>query len=85
MPPSTTKSEATACVLRDAPGIQTVWLVEVPITATATKMYQATTYPNSALIFLQGERGRSIPPGVATRLLPTVRAAIEREKATRTT
>jgi len=80
-----TKPEATACVLREAPGVQTVWLVEVPITATATKMYQATTYPNSTLICLRGERGRAIPSGVAVKLLPTVRAAIERAKAATTT
>jgi hypothetical protein len=82
---TTPAREANACVLHERPGVQTVWLVEVPITSAATKMYQATTYPHSALIFLQGERGRTIPPGVATRLLPTVRAAIERAKDNHTT
>ena len=75
------RPQATACILNERPGVQTVWLVEVPTSPSATKLYQATTYPNSKLIFLQGERGRTIPSGVATKLLPTVRAAVERAQA----
>jgi hypothetical protein len=78
------RPQATACMLHDRPGVQTVWLVEVPTTASAKKLYQATTYPNSKLLFLQGERGRTIAPGVATLLLPTVRAAVERAQAAQT-
>lgn len=70
--------EATACVLHERPDVKTVWLVEVPVGASASKLYQATTYPNSKLVFLQGESGRTIPTGVATKLLPIVHAAIER-------
>lgn len=69
----------TATLLRDAPGVRTVWLVEVPGPKGTSKQYHAATYPDSDLVSLTTPtRGRSIAPAVAYNLLPLIRDAIKR-------
>lgn len=75
------KPEPNARIVSTSPAC-TIWTVEVPMPTNKStrtlKRYQATTYPDSDLIYLQsGARGRAIPATHTTRLLPMVRAAIK--------
>jgi hypothetical protein len=82
---ASTKPEASAQLVKTSDAC-TTWEVNVPMpsgkSTRTTKLYHATTYPDSDLIFLQsGVRGRAIPSTAATRLLPLVRAAIQKAQA----
>ena len=49
------------------------WRVELG----SGRVYKATTYPDSKLVFLETDRGRSISPIQARSLLPVIKQAIE--------
>jgi hypothetical protein len=68
-------------MVRDYPNVQTVWAVTIKV-GSIEKHYKVTTYPNSALLYLETWRGRAIPEGGATKLMPVIRDAIARAKAT---
>lgn len=73
-----------ASVVKDTPGVQTLWLVQWPSTMTKWgKSYYATTYPNSELIFLEtAAKRRPVSKLVAALIHEQVRAAIQRATTT---
>ncbi len=55
-------------------GARTVWKVSIPRGRT----YRVTTYPRSEQVFVELDISRrAIPQGVATKLTPVLRKAIE--------
>lgn len=73
---------APTATVESTDATSTVWKVTIPARKYA-KVFLATTYPDSDLIYLQTSmRGRSIAASKATILLPLIRAAIERARAT---
>jgi hypothetical protein len=79
--PIAIKREPFARMLRDAPGIKTLWHVEVPAPSGKVKLYQASTYPDSELMYLEtAERKRAVSPLVAHAITPAIRAAIEKAR-----
>jgi hypothetical protein len=59
---------------------QTKWLVDwvyPPNSGKWGKSYRATTYPDCDLIFLQtAAKQRTVAKGVATKIMPQIRAAL---------
>lgn len=74
--------QPTAKMVRDTPGVQTVWLVQWPSTAhNWGKSYYATTYPNSDLLFIEtSAKRRPVSPLVGRKITPIIRTAIERAR-----
>jgi hypothetical protein len=71
-------TQATATKIRQS-DVRTVWRIELAGAAGKPgKVYLATTYPNSELVFLETEAGRALAKGVTTKLLPACRDAIQR-------
>lgn len=63
-----------AIKVRETPGVRTVWKVTIPRGRT----YRVTTYPRSELIFVELDTSRrTVAQGVATKLTPVLRQAIE--------
>ena len=60
---------------------RTVWRAKwiyPPMSGKCGSTYFATTYPESALIYLEtGAKRRHVGNGVATRILPIIRAALQ--------
>ena len=61
---------------------QTVWRIKYPSTAFKSgKVYFATTYPNSDLIYIEtAVKHRQVSQGVATKITAQIRASIEEAK-----
>lgn len=70
--------QPTASMVRDTPGVQTVWLVQWPNTVhNWGKSYYATTYPNSDLVFIEtASKRRPVSPLVGRKITPLILAAI---------
>jgi hypothetical protein len=81
--PMPVKREPFARMLRETPGVLTIWHVEVPAPGGKVKLYKATTYPQSDLMYLEttGERPRAVAPLAARNITPEIRAAIEKARA----
>jgi len=70
--------QPTAKLLRESPGVQTVYLVQWPSTAhNAGKSYYVTTYPDSDHLFVETtSKRRPVSPLVGRRIMPVIRDAI---------
>ena len=62
--------------------VETVWLVTLPRPRAISKVYIATTYPESERITVQSSfRMRPIANALATHLVPRIRTAITKAAA----
>lgn len=70
--PASAAYELTAAKISETIN-RTRWAITSPV----CRAYVVTTYPNSELVYIEtAASGRAIPQGVATKLTPAVRAAI---------
>ena len=74
--------EPKATIAKEAPGVLTLWCIQWPSTLTGGgKVYFATTYPDSDLVYIEtAAKRRAVGGTVKMRLEPVVRAAIKRAR-----